>query len=311
MKYFKPILIFFLSLIGLYYGLFYLIFTIKVQNKLLIQHFDNRIPLKKSILSKAIAEWPINEKFDYIFLGSSHCYRGLDPGEFSKAGLNTYNLGGSSQTPANALPLLNKYIHQTKNVILEVYPVVFGIEPTEAYYDLLTASNDFYLLWQSAYKIESFKAFNLLALKPLINNELTQDTLKKCFYHRGFTTVTDSAINRKVEYKDITLNKKWLNKHFEYLNQIKELCDKENVNLILVYAPIPKKLHLVNETDYYTQLYTFLNQNPDVTFFNYGRNHNLHDGFHFYDDDHLNASGVKLFNHFFIKDLKHTLKLPD
>jgi hypothetical protein len=311
MKHLKNIAVFIICLTGLYYGIFYMMFNIKIQNKLLVQHFDNRIPMKKSILSKALLEWPNNEKFDFIFLGSSHCYRGLDPYMFSKEGFNTYNLGGSSQTPANALPLLKRFIYQTKNVVLEVYPVVFGIEPTEAYYDILTASNNINLLYQSASNVESFKAFNLLALKPFINLELSKDTLKKCYYHRGFTTVSDSAIKRKVEYKDIILNKKWLNKQFIYLNEIKNLCKKNNVNLILVYAPIPQKLRLINETDYYTKLYTFLNQNPDVKFFNYGRNHNLNDGFHFYDDDHLNSSGVKLFNQIFIHDLKQNAVLSN
>lgn len=303
MKFVKHILLFIFCFLAFYYLVFYILFNITIQNKLLIHHFDKKIPVNKSIFYKTINEFPSDTVFDYLFLGSSHCYRGLDPVMFKSKGISAYNLGSSSQTPANAVPLLNKYIKNTKAVILEVYPVVFGIEPTEAYYDALTASNNFMVLWQNAICVESFKAFNLLMLKPFINNELKKDTLKKCLFHSGFTTVNDSAINRKVGYKPITLNKKWLEKQFNYLKEIKSICDKHQIKLILVYAPVPKKLKIINESVYYTNLYLFLKQNPDIKFYNYGRKHTLNDGLHFYDDDHLNASGVKLFNEFFIKDL--------
>jgi len=305
MKLIKPLILFITTLTVGYYLLFFILFNIDYKKKPILLIFDNKIPLKKSILYRTLNEIENQSNFDFIFFGSSHCYRGLNPDNFKQEGLKTYNLGGSSQTPANSLPLLNQYIDKTEKIILEVYPVAFGINPTEAYYDLLTASNSPPLLFKTAIKCELAKALNLLALKPLLNVELKKDTLKKCFYRNGFTTVTDSAINRKIEKeKTVTLNKKWLNKQFSYLQDIADVCKQKNKPLVLVYAPVPKTLKIVNESIYLQKIYAFIQKNQEVHFFNYGRTHTLSDKYNFYDNDHLNASGVKLFNTQFIIDLK-------
>ena len=56
-----------------------------------------------------------------------------------------------------------------------------------------------------------------------------------------------------------------------------------------------------------TKLFQIIKEN-NLEFIDMSRKHNLNDGNNFYDDDHLNASGVMLFNRELIKELKGVIK---
>ena len=47
------------------------------------------------------------ESLDIVILGSSTCYRGIDPSHFIEANLNSFNLCSSSQSLFNSKHLLN------------------------------------------------------------------------------------------------------------------------------------------------------------------------------------------------------------
>src|SRR3972149_6768649 len=84
-----------------YYSLYFFLFRISFQNKLLIENIQEKVVLEKDVIGKSLAEFDRTQNYDLIFLGSSHCYRCFDPFVFQKFGLTTYNLGSSSQTPIN------------------------------------------------------------------------------------------------------------------------------------------------------------------------------------------------------------------
>ena len=78
---------------------------------------------------------------DLIVIGSSHAYRGYDPRIFKKAGISTFNLGSSSQTPLQTRYLVNRYIKNLnpKFAIVDVYPVLFGVDGVESQIDLMSS----------------------------------------------------------------------------------------------------------------------------------------------------------------------------
>ncbi len=84
-----------------------------------------------------------------------------------------------------------------------------------------------------------------------------------------------------------------------------ELCAQYNKELILVYAPVPKEAVFLNES-YCAQKIAALSQKFSLKYFNYGRNHSLNSNENFYDKDHLNQSGVRIFNEDLIKKLNAT-----
>ena len=88
------------------------------------------------------AEW--DENPDLITLGSSTCYRGIDPRPYTASGLDAFNLCSSSQSHFNSRFLLDWAIGQEKapkTLLLDVYPDAWSLSGVEATRDL-TINND-------------------------------------------------------------------------------------------------------------------------------------------------------------------------
>lgn len=71
--------------------------------------------------------------------------------------------------------------------------------------------------------------------------------------------------------------------------------------MVLVYAPIPQAIYseYVNKHD----IHSFF-KSTQHTFIDYNQSVGLVDTLHFYDHEHLNHAGVKIFNEHLIEDFK-------
>lgn len=78
---------------------------------------------------------------DLLLLGSSHAYRGLDPRIFAAAGVSSFNLGSSSQTPVQTDYLLERYLDQLAPglVVYDVMPVGLSGDGAEGAARLIAA----------------------------------------------------------------------------------------------------------------------------------------------------------------------------
>ena len=90
------------------------------------------------------------------------------------------------------------------------------------------------------------------------------------------------------EKKAISLNHYQL----EYFSEIAQLLRSKNIELILVYAPIPK----VNYDSYINTNYFDNLMEGYSKYYNFNEIVSLNDSLHFYDSDHLNQNGVIIFN---------------
>jgi hypothetical protein len=79
---------------------------------------------------------------EILFLGPSSTYRGFDTRIFKKAGISTFNLGSSAQTPLQTEVLMKKYLDEIapESIVFEVYPPLFNSDGVESTADLI--SND-------------------------------------------------------------------------------------------------------------------------------------------------------------------------
>ena len=79
------------------------------------------------------------ESLDIIILGSSTCYRGIDPYHFAEANLSGFNLCSSSQSLFNSKHLLNLSLQQNANpraILIDVYPKMWTSSGIESCRDL-------------------------------------------------------------------------------------------------------------------------------------------------------------------------------
>lgn len=82
------------------------------------------------------------QRYDILVMGSSHAYRGMDPRVFAKHGWRMFNLGSSSQTPAQTAVLLEHHLHHIRPdlTVIEIFPSTFEHRGVEAALDVI--SND-------------------------------------------------------------------------------------------------------------------------------------------------------------------------
>jgi len=253
-----------------------------------------------------ILEAKNQDSVDILILGSSHTYRGFDTRIFSKHGYKTFNFGSSSQTPIQTKVLIERYLHRLnpKTVLYEVYPVAFTLDGVESSLDIIANDeNDMHSL-NMALEINNVKTYNTLLYGYIrdfldLNESFVEENIK------GVDTyVSGGFVERKVSYfrPSLIQNQKIeiYDKQLEAFGSIIKTLKKRGVDVILVYAPIPK----VSYNSYTNQEYFDSLMTTYSDYINFNETISLNDSIHFYDSDHMNQNGVNVFNEKLIETLK-------
>jgi len=247
---------------------------------------------------------------DILFIGSSHSYRGFDPRIFKKLGYKTFNLGSSAQTPIQATYLIENYIEKLnpKLVIVETFPLMFCKDGTESSLDIIS---------NSKLKLKTLK----LVFKH--NSLIVYNTTIYSFYRDVFYAEKASFMENKIKENDIYINGgfveskpryfkdrfykkqswKFNKKQFDEFDNLINILRKNNTNYILIQAPLTSALYKS-----YTNTKEF-----DEKISQYGKYYNFNelieliDTLHFYDANHLNQEGVRLFNAEVIKLIQNEM----
>lgn len=294
----RKIIILFIILIFLYLSISYLIvyYNFNKNGSLL---FSNLYVTPSDYQKKTFEEFNYQKKYDLLFIGSSHCYRSFDPRIFAEHGIDSYNLGSSSQTPLNSYSILTKVINNTKSILLEVYPVTLDISGIESFTNLLVDLDDYPMLLRMAWFLKDLRCFQLITFKPFMNYKTKLDYYN---YSLGYVE-TDKIPDRTMQYQVYSLDPKIVDSQLSYVEKIVTLCKKNNVKIGLVYVPVPKELVIKNES-YAVAKMNKLCRQYGLHFYNFGRNHSLNSKIYFFDDDHLNKAGVDIFDRKLILEMK-------
>lgn len=242
---------------------------------------------------------------DIVFLGSSHTYRGFDTRIFGKYGYRSFNLGSSSQTPAQTLVLVKRYLDELdpEIIIYEVYPGSFAGDGVESALDLIANIENDFESAKMAFRINHLKVYNSLIFgfyKNLIHpNELVIENpgFGNDIYVSGGYLQSDLRFWKPVmqEIREIKLDKMQVKCFLQICKIIKE----KNIKLVFVEAPVTKEFY---------KTYSNKQSVEDLvksqgTFYDFNKMLNLNDSLHFYDAHHLNQNGVEEFNEGFIKKI--------
>lgn len=235
---------------------------------------------------------------DILFLGSSHAYRGFDTRVFQKNGYKSFNLGSSSQTPAQTKVLLNRYFERLnpKLVIYEVYPTIFTLDGVESSLDIIANDKNDSESLKMALKINNIKTYNTLVYAFMndlfgFNKSFSESAVKGSDkYVPGGYVEKEIGFYQpsELEKKEISI----LDYQLENFSEIVQLVENKNIELILVYAPIPK----VNYDSYVHTGYFDSLMSRYSEYYNFNEIISLDDSLHFQDSHHLNQNGVNLFN---------------
>ncbi|MDQ3051609.1 MAG: hypothetical protein M3Q95_12035 [Bacteroidota bacterium] len=238
------------------------------------------------------------ENTDVLILGSSHAYRGIDIRYFEKTGINAFNLGSSSQTPQQSLMLLRKYFDQLRPrlVILEVFPEIFTLDGVESSLDLVANDVVDRHMLQMVLKVNHVKTYNAFTYSWLRQCYGSWDDFVEPVTMGKDTYIKGGFVDRKSEeFKYINHTPLKLNFHKEQihaLNEIVNFIETRSCQILLVQAPVTKS--------FYQSMHYDINMDSlmqsQARYVNFNGNVALDDSLHFYDPDHLNREGVRIFN---------------
>lgn len=254
---------------------------------------------------------------DILFVGSSHSYRGFDPRIFEQNGINTFNLGNSQQTPVNSYFLLNEYVDRIKpkTVIIENYWRCLQVKDmgVESAIDLI---------------INSPISFQKIKMAFLTKDMLVINTMIYSYFSRLFSPIHTHLkpapnyvkggyvkSNKKIKPEKLASIKpsKWTIKphQIEYLNKSIELLQSKGIETVLVMAPVTKEFlySIKNRQEVFQEVDSLVSIPNGVKQFNYNlpqkfESLNLNSLSDFYDNNHMNQTGVNKFNNQLLRDLK-------
>ena len=268
---------------------------------------------KKNLLSEInyghtnsrLIEIKKTKNIDFLFLGSSHVYRGFDTRIFATKGYTSFNLGSSSQTPIQSLFLLKRYLKAVnpKIVLFEVNPELLAADGVESELDIILNDQILFDNFIAFGNSGNVKIFNTLIFTSL--DKKLNDRAKQPIIQGDDTYVPGGYVEKKLVFntkKQDFKPKTWVfqKKQLKAIDAICALCAKHSTELILVYAPINKSLYASwrNNKQFCDLMKT------KGKFINGNHRSSLNDSLDFYDELHLNQNGVKSYNN----DLINTLQ---
>lgn len=235
---------------------------------------------------------------DILFLGSSHTYRGFDPRIFKKSEISSFNLGTSSQTPIQTELLLNRYLKQInpKMVIFEVFPEIFNSDGVESAVDIIGNSKNDMESFKMMMKINNVKTYNVFLYHSIRNLLFPGEIRTELLQTNHDTYISGGFVERKTEYfKHLSYSDTEWKYNQKQINAFEKICTqlrRENIPIVLVYAPITLSLYksYINRKEFDEKMSGY------GDYYNFNEIILLDDSLHFYDSNHLNQRGVEIFN---------------
>lgn len=275
-----------------------------------------------------------DENIDALFLGSSHCYRSLNPDIIDNIWMqNTFNGGTSSQNLDGSYIILKEAVKRNdiKEVYLEMFYTTMGsvynartemtstyiisdyLKPSfdKLYYMVTSIPKEHYLdamikarrNWKKAFEKDYIN--NLIRMKESkeYRNFQYVDNGNESYQGKGYvgnyTSIENDTFYQQEHFTPIRENR-LSEDDIKYLRKIKNLCDKRDIKLTLFSSPMSNfRLCDVGNYDSYIDQVGSIANELEVEYYDF----NLCKGKYlsltskdYYDDQHLNYAGAEKFS---------------
>jgi len=274
------------------------------------------------------------ENIDYLFVGSSHCYRSVIPSVADEIlGGHSFNCGSSAQRMDGSLTLVKEVVknYQPKVIVLDVYYEMIDTVPhsereeltsTYAIADYMPYSMNkiSYLINASSsdYYINSFivgrrywrKLFDYEYIKQLMNAKdetrykdfkwTTNEGDMEYYSDRGYVAFEGKNPDYEKSTETIHIETdKFTDEWKGEFNEIIKICKDRDIKLVVVAAPLPEETLacIDNYTDYVLYIREFLSDTGTVycDFNEEALKIAELDDSCYMDGDHLNSKGAQIY----------------
>ena len=291
-KLFKAIL-FFIPFFIIFYIISIIVFGELISNELLKKNLNYNASSGHSFTRfKQVKDI---KDIDILFIGASNAYRGFDTRIYEKNNYSVFNLGSSSQTPLQTEILLKRYLTQLnpKIIIYAVDADAFCSDGIESSLDLISNDNiDLDILkliaLQNHLKLYNTTIYALFKnITGRFSNYNQPKKIGKDTYIKNGFVIQELKYYKKKQFKKNSFS--FNNKQFEAFKRIIKIV--KNKKIFLVNPPIVKAKFnsFSNENEFDEKLKKY------GSYYNFNKILSLNDSM-FYDENHLNVNGVKIFN---------------
>jgi len=274
----------------------------------------NRLPLFYLIMGDYAApngghtyhaslDWNDTVHFDVVVLGASRAQRGYSTVLFDSLGVKMFNMGTPSQSLLNSRILLEKHV-QSKNVKeiwLDVVPGLFKGNAFESTSDLIQNWSPNKTALTVAYESKDARALNLWMKRLFCSNSMEQEGKGK-YCGNGYVEVNASLDSKwKTEFEAGNFGKEtkgfvsFSSEAIDELERIILYCQSENLKIKLIASPITVFSNRWDQMKM-NEIIQPIVVKYNIPFFDYSNRTEWNTLTDFYDEKHLNASGVRKFN---------------
>ena len=295
-------LIFIGILLVIYFPSVVLMSKLKYKGKPLICRTADIYKLKGGNTYQKFKEFNKDKRYDIIVIGSSQAYRGYDPRNFKKEGLNIFNLGTSGQSPLNSFVIAKNYItsQNCSLVLFDVYDGIFNGTGFESTSDLIQNLSSGKAAIEMASKNNNPQVLNMLALR-ILNSNSPPTFIDSSYVAGGFTQKNDT-LRYSLPFEEYESYYAPSPDQIEYFEKTLQYFKEKNIPVILTSLPFPKEKSK-KEHYKYAQIFDSAAKKFGIKYLDYSFNTDFDSELHFFDSHHLNQSGVNLFNEILLKDL--------
>ncbi len=279
-----------------YLIIIFLLSVIKYKIYPLITYTSNYYPSKGGHTFQSMKEFSNErEKWDVIFLGSSHVYRGFDPRIFSEHNIVTFNLGTSGQSIESSFIVYEKLIAEkgVKTIVLELFAsqMVSTDKVDESTFDIAYNSPGYNISLACLIDQADWRLVNLGVYK-LFTTYANSIYCDSTYVGRGFSERSDSANTLNFEYDQLLQPSM---KKYKALEKLIVAIKQHQQQVIIVSHPMPREYPILVHQQFTSFIRPLLNK-YNVAYFDYTQTPSIASHDFFYDSNHLNQSGVCLFN---------------
>ncbi|MBC8061070.1 MAG: DUF1574 family protein [Clostridiaceae bacterium] len=275
--------------------------------------------------------------YDVMFMGSSHARFAFD----SKLNIKSFNLSSSEQTPLVGYYSLKEALkyQKPKLLVYEAYWRLFSIvdNTTAAYfaYDYIKGIDTKIEFLASMYDNKKFPSFLLEALCrtykyrdsffPAIKNISNGKVKKKptssksvkysyfTYYQNGYFEsdkfVCDEKLFKTNPFRNVGSDFSWDKTQDYYFKKTLELCNENNIKVLVVTAPLPKPtMDYVKNYEKYNNQITSITNKFGFEYIDYNKQETAFKNEFFYDSNHLNFKGTEALDNSLMPIIKRYLE---
>jgi hypothetical protein len=190
---------------------------------------------------------------------------------------------------------------------VDVFAGSFKNSQLESSSDLIENINNTDAAYDIAINNKDIRAINMLTFRYFTNTDLPYFN-KTDYVGKGYSVTNESlsAARRKMVVKSekITHEKFVIDKEqLDYFKKIAEMCSLKKIKVVFVYSPV-SYFYDYSIHDPFIQMITPIIKSYNAHFYDFSKCNSINTLNHFFDESHLNQSGVEVFNKLLIEQLE-------